>query len=66
MLFFLCSSTPSIASVIPAMDHLNEHLASAAVTHKYDPTIRVGLYAVTVSTAQRHPYDGYRTRTVES
>ena len=24
----------------------------------------VGLYAVTVSTAQWHPYDGYRTRTV--
>jgi hypothetical protein len=29
-------------------------------------SIYVGLYAVTVSTAQRHPYDGYRTRTVES
>jgi hypothetical protein len=28
--------------------------------------VRIGLYAVTVSTAQRHPYDGYRTRTVES
>jgi len=28
--------------------------------------LHVGLYAVTVLTAQRHPYDGCRTRTVEA
>jgi len=25
------------------MDHLDEHLASAAVTHKYDPAIRAAV-----------------------
>ena len=34
---------PSIASVIPAMDHLNEHLALASVNQKYDPAIRAAV-----------------------
>jgi hypothetical protein len=25
------------------MDHLNEHLASAAINHKYDPAIRAAI-----------------------
>jgi hypothetical protein len=43
MLFFLRSGTPNIASVIPAMDHLNEHLASTVINHKYNPAIRAAI-----------------------
>jgi hypothetical protein len=40
MLFFSHGGTPNVASVIPAMDHLDEHLTLAAVSQKYDPEIR--------------------------
>jgi hypothetical protein len=42
-LFFSRGGTPNIASVIPAMDHLDEHLASAAISPKYDPAIRAAV-----------------------
>jgi hypothetical protein len=42
-LFFLHGGTPNIASVIPAMDHLDEHLALAVINHKYDPAIRAAI-----------------------
>ena len=42
-MFFSHGGTPNIASVIPVMDHLNEHLAMAAVSQKYDPAIRAAV-----------------------
>jgi len=41
-LFFSCS-TPSLATVIPAMDHINETLTSQSVDPKYEPSIRAAL-----------------------
>jgi hypothetical protein len=40
MLFFSHGGTPNVTFVIPAMDHLDEHLTLAAVSQKYDPAIR--------------------------
>jgi hypothetical protein len=42
-LFFSRGGIPNLASVIPAMDHLDEHLASATLSHKYNPAIRVAI-----------------------
>jgi hypothetical protein len=42
-LFFSHGGTPNIAFVIPAMNHLNEHLALAAASHKYNPAIRAAI-----------------------
>lgn len=42
-LFFSCDGTPSIASVIPAMDHIDQHLATAASGNKYNPAIKATL-----------------------
>ncbi len=42
-------------SVIPAMDHLNEHLALAAISHKYNPAIRAAV-AIGKKTLNRY-YD---------
>ena len=41
-LFFSCS-TPSIATVIPAMDHINQHLATAALNADYPIAIKAAL-----------------------
>lgn len=54
-MFFSRGGTPNIASVIPAMDHLDEHLASAAISHKYDPAIRAAV-AIGKKTLNRY-YD---------
>jgi hypothetical protein len=43
MLFFSCSGTPNIASVIPTMDHLNEHLALIATSPKYGKVIKAAV-----------------------
>ena len=42
-LFFSHASTSNISSMIPAMDHIDEHLASAAISLKYDISIRAAL-----------------------
>ena len=54
-LFFSRGGTPNVASVIPAMDHLDEHLTSAAISHKYDPAIRAAV-AIGKKTLNRY-YD---------
>jgi hypothetical protein len=41
-LFFLCS-TPNLATMIPAMDHIDTHLATASQDLKYSPAIRASL-----------------------
>ncbi len=43
MLFFSRDGTPSVASVIPAMDHIDQHLATAVIGNKYNPAIRAAL-----------------------
>jgi|SRR5216684_7333079 len=43
MLFFSYGGTPNVASVIPAMDHLNKYLILAAISPKYDPAIRAAV-----------------------
>ena len=52
----LCSDTPEHPFLCP--------LPSTLPRVGGKVQFQLGLYAVTVSTAQRHPYDGYRTRTV--
>ncbi len=42
-LFFLHDGTPNIAFVILAMDHLDEHLVLAAISLKYDTSIRAAV-----------------------
>src|ERR1700724_231524 len=42
MLFF-SRGTPSIATVIPAMDHINEHIAMAAINNNYPLAIKAAL-----------------------
>ena len=42
-MFFSCGETPNIASIIPVIDHLNEHLAMAASSQKFDPAIRAAI-----------------------
>ena len=34
---------PSIATVIPAMDHIDKHLATAAINNKYPLAIKAAL-----------------------
>jgi hypothetical protein len=34
---------PSIATIIPAMDHIDEHLATAAIDNKYPLAIKAAL-----------------------
>jgi hypothetical protein len=41
-LFFSCS-TPNLAMVIPAMDHINECLTNDSLNHNYQPCIWVAL-----------------------
>jgi len=41
-LFFSCS-TPNLATVIPAMDHIDTHLATAGQNVKYSPAIHTSL-----------------------
>ena len=43
MLFFSYGGTPNIASVIPTMDHLNEHLALIATSPKYGQAIKAAV-----------------------
>jgi hypothetical protein len=40
---FFSRSTPNLATVIPAMDHIDAHLASASQNRKYSPAIRASL-----------------------
>jgi len=42
-LFFSRDGSPNIASVIPAMDHIDNHLATAAIDRVYSPAIRAAL-----------------------
>jgi len=42
-LFFSHGGTPNIASVIPTMDHLDEHLASIATSPKYGRPIKAAI-----------------------
>jgi len=40
---YFSHSTPSLATVIPAMDHINETLTSQSINPKYEPSIRAAL-----------------------
>ena len=40
---FFSRSTPNLAKVIPAMDLIDRHLATAAPDQKYDPSIQAAL-----------------------
>lgn len=41
-MFFLRAGTPNLATVIPAIDHIDQVLITASISHrKYDNTIRV-------------------------
>jgi hypothetical protein len=42
-LFFSRGGTPNVASVIPAMDHLDKHLASIATSLKYGRPIKAAV-----------------------
>jgi hypothetical protein len=54
-LFFLCA-TPNLATVIPAMNHIDERLTSNSINRaKFEPSIRVSL-ALTKKTLNRY-YD---------
>jgi hypothetical protein len=54
-LFFSRDGTPSIASVIPVMDHLDEHLATAATSNEYGAAIKAAV-AIGKTTLNRY-YD---------
>lgn len=41
-LYFSCS-TPTLATVIPAMDHIDETLTSQSLDSDYEPAIRTAL-----------------------
>ena len=41
-LFFSCS-TPNLAKVIPAMDFIDAHLATASLDNRYSPSIQAAL-----------------------
>jgi len=43
MLFFSYGGTPNIASVIPTIDHLDEHLALIATSPKYGQAIKAAV-----------------------
>jgi hypothetical protein len=40
---FFSRSTPNLATVIPAMDHIDMHLANAGQNPNYSPAIRASL-----------------------
>ncbi len=40
---FFSRTTPNLATVIPAMDHIDAHLATASQDLKYSPAIRASL-----------------------
>jgi hypothetical protein len=40
---FFSRSTPNLAKVIPAMDHIERHLASAATNKKYASSIQAAI-----------------------
>jgi hypothetical protein len=40
---FFSRSTPNLATVIPAMDHIDAHLATASQDSNYSPAIRASL-----------------------
>src|SRR5271168_3372535 len=40
---FFSRSTPNLAKVIPAMDHIDKHLTTACIDAKYDPAIQAAL-----------------------
>jgi hypothetical protein len=40
---FFSRSTPNLAKVIPAMDHIDKYLATASMNVKYDPAIQAAL-----------------------
>jgi len=40
---FFSRATPNLATVIPAMDHIDAHLATASQDLKYSPAIRASL-----------------------
>lgn len=40
---FFSRSTPNLAKVIPAMDHIDEHLTASALNSKYHPAIQAAL-----------------------
>jgi hypothetical protein len=40
---FFSRSTPSLATVIPAMDHIDAHLATASQDLRYSPAIHASL-----------------------
>jgi hypothetical protein len=40
---FFPRGTPSIATVIPAMDHIDEHLATATTNHTYPLAVKAAL-----------------------
>jgi hypothetical protein len=40
---FFSHSTPNLATVIPAMDHIDAHLTTASQSLKYSPTIHASL-----------------------
>jgi hypothetical protein len=40
---FFSRDTPNLAVVIPAMDHIDQHLATASLNRTYSPTVRVAL-----------------------
>jgi hypothetical protein len=42
-LFFSRDAVPTIGSVIPAMDRIDEHLATAAMDNKYNVAMRAAL-----------------------
>jgi hypothetical protein len=40
---FFSRGTPNLATVIPAMDHIDQHLATASLNRTYGPAVRVAL-----------------------
>lgn len=40
---FFSRSTPCLATVIPAMDHIDETLTTNSLDHKFEPSIRAAL-----------------------
>lgn len=40
---YFSRGTPNLATVIPAMDRIDEHLATVSTDHTYAPSIRAGV-----------------------
>jgi hypothetical protein len=40
---FFSRSTPNLATVIPAMDHIDEQLSNYSLTQRFEPSIRAAL-----------------------